>query len=87
MRKITFLAAVAATLCTVACNKNMDAQINEVPNPANEERFELRLLPLGAARRFWQLEARGGAPRTLGGFKALLDAQAEQDAQEGQGAG
>ncbi len=53
----------------------------------DEERFELRLLPLGAARRFWQLEARGGAPRTLGGFKALLDAQAEQDAQEGQGAG
>ena len=43
MRKITFLAAVAATLCTVACNKNMDAQINEVPNPANEERFELKV--------------------------------------------
>lgn len=34
MRKITFLAAVAATLCTVACNKNMDTQINEVPNSA-----------------------------------------------------
>ena len=44
MRKITFLAAVAATLCTVACNKNMDTQINEVPNPANEqERFELKV--------------------------------------------
>ena len=26
MRKITFLAAVAATLCTVACNKNMDGR-------------------------------------------------------------
>ena len=44
MRKITFLAAVAATLCTVACNKNMDTQINEIPNPANEqERFELKV--------------------------------------------
>ena len=53
----------------------------------DEERFELRLLPLGAARRFWQLEAKGGAPRTIGGFEALLDAQAEQEAQEGQGDG
>ena len=42
MRKITFLAAVAATLCTVACNKNMDTQINEVPDPAqSQERYDL----------------------------------------------
>ena len=42
MRKIAFLAAVAATLCTVACNKNMDTQINEVPDPAqSQERYDL----------------------------------------------
>ena len=29
MKRIAFLAAVAATLCTVACNKNMEAPINQ----------------------------------------------------------
>ena len=44
MRKIAFLAAVAATLCTVACNKNMDAQINEVPDPVQQqERYDLKV--------------------------------------------
>ena len=44
MKKIAFLAAVAATLCTVACNKNMDAQINEVPDPVQQqERCELKV--------------------------------------------
>ena len=44
MKKIAFLAAVAATLCTVACNKNMDAQINEVPDPAQQqERYDLKV--------------------------------------------
>ena len=42
MRKIAFLAAVAATLCTVACNKNMDTQINEAPDPAQSQgRYDL----------------------------------------------
>ncbi len=42
MKKFAFLAAVAATLCIVACNKNMDAQINEVPDPELQlERCEL----------------------------------------------
>ena len=44
MKKIAFLAAGAATLCTVACNKNMDAQINEVPDPAQQqERYDLKV--------------------------------------------
>ena len=43
MRKIAFLAAVAATLCTVACNKNMDSQINEIPNPESQERYDLKV--------------------------------------------
>lgn len=44
MKKIAFLAAVAATVCTVACNKKMDTQINEVPDPAQEvERYELKV--------------------------------------------
>lgn len=45
MRRIAFLAAVAATLCTVACNKNMDAQINEMPESAQEqqERYDLKV--------------------------------------------
>ena len=42
MRKIAFLAAVAATFCTVACNKNMDTQINEVPEPVQSQgRYDL----------------------------------------------
>ena len=49
MRKITFLAAVAATLCTVACNKNMDTQINEVPNPAEQEYHPLTIKIKGNA--------------------------------------
>ena len=44
MKKIAFLAAVAATLCTVACNKNMDAQINEVSDSAQQqERYDLKV--------------------------------------------
>ena len=44
MKKIAFLAAVAATLCTVACNKNMDTQINEIPDPVQQqERCELKV--------------------------------------------
>ena len=44
MKKIAFLAAVAATLCTVACNKNMDTQSNEIPDPAQQqERCELKV--------------------------------------------
>ena len=45
MKRIAFLAAVAATLCTVACNKNMDAQINEVPDQP-ENQTEQTLHPL-----------------------------------------
>lgn len=45
MRKIAFLAAVAATLCTVACNKNMDAPVNEVPGEAGNQ-TEQTLHPL-----------------------------------------
>lgn len=43
MKRIAFLAAVAATLCTMACNKNMDAQINEVPEPVQQERYDLKV--------------------------------------------
>ena len=43
MKRIAFLAAVAATLCTVACNKNMDTQINEIPDPVQEERYDLKV--------------------------------------------
>jgi len=46
MRKIAFLAAVAAILCTVACNKNMEilrsAQNDNNPgNEAQQERYDL----------------------------------------------
>ena len=43
MKKFAFLAAVAATVCTVACNKNMDNQINEVPDPVQQERYDLKV--------------------------------------------
>ena len=49
MKRIAFLAAVAATLCTVACNKNMDTQINEVPNPAEQEYHPLTIKIKGNA--------------------------------------
>ena len=45
MKRIAFLAAVAATVCTVACNKNMEIlrstqNDNEVPQ---QERYDLKV--------------------------------------------
>lgn len=42
MKKITFLAAVAAMFCTVACNKNLDTQTDQIPEPqTQEQRYDL----------------------------------------------
>ena len=44
MRKIAFLAAVAATLCTVACNKDFSGNAGtEMPQPQEEERYEVEV--------------------------------------------
>lgn len=51
MKKIAFLAAMAATLCTVACNKGLDTPVNEVP--AQEQ----QLHPL-------TIKVKGNAPET-----------------------
>lgn len=44
MRKIAFLAAVAATLCTVACNKDFSGNAGvETPQSMEEERYEVEV--------------------------------------------
>lgn len=53
MKKNAFLAAVAATLCTVACNKGLDTPVNEVP----AQNMEQELHPL-------TIKVRGNAPET-----------------------
>ena len=43
MRKIAFLAAVAATLCTVACNKNMEIPAQAGNDNATQQRYDLKV--------------------------------------------
>jgi len=47
MRKIAFFAAVAATLCTVACNKDLSSSKAEVPVPSEDGRVEVTLTVTG----------------------------------------
>ena len=47
MRKLAFFAAVAATLCTVACNKDLSGSKAEVPVPSDDGRVEVTLTVSG----------------------------------------
>ena len=47
MRKLAFFAAVAATLCTVACNKDLSGSKAEVPVPSDDGRVEVTLTVTG----------------------------------------
>ena len=47
MRKLAFFAAVAATLCTVACNKDLSGSKAEVPVPSEDGRVEVTLTVTG----------------------------------------
>lgn len=49
MRKIAFFAAVAATLCTVACNKDFSSTQTPAPIPDEDGRVEVRLSIKGDA--------------------------------------
>ena len=47
MRKLAFFAAVAATLCTVACNKDLSGSKAKVPVPSDDGRVEVTLTVTG----------------------------------------
>ena len=47
MRKLAFFAAVAATLCTVACNKDLSGSKADVPVPSDDGRVEVTLTVTG----------------------------------------